>query len=289
MAKLIDSKSWQGTFVDTGKKVELPVPIDYQFLVGGACRDTLLGRLPNDYDFYFASEDIFKETIEELRALGFKCSESEVVGKKNFAKNWLRFWRKCRSRKIIYDLFLFHKLDDIESMLSGMDFTINVCYQRPHENINMLDVGFEDLKNKILEMNVSESPFGELLSRSIKFKRELEFKPGTKLITKLIEGFEKSFCNEGILNNPDKSIVSLSKNYVRVSHGEYGDSYIVKRRKLFNDLFDVIGKEYLPIAFLSSHNYLLTLAKRKYNQLQKQERGSWFKRLFRFLLKKGDN
>ena len=306
MTKSIDkSHLWKGTLVDTGKRVELPVPFSYEFLIGGACRDTLLGVPPNDYDFYFSRHDIFKEAAAELGMQGFKCNESEEVVKDNFVKTWLRFRQKHWLEKdLIYDLFLCHDFKDIETTLNTTaDFTINACYQCPGQSINITKEGFECLGEKVLVTNTSNRPFGDILYRALKFKQEYGFMVGTELATKLIENCETHLTKSYHPNGDFAQSMSereFGDEYIHYSAPDYGVIYVsVRRHRLFRDLLDVLGEEHLFMVLSSSHEYFVTLAKKRFDQLQKQKQkqeqkqednkhGKWFRRFFMPMIKNKD-
>ena len=157
-----------------------------RYIVGGYCRDKLLGLKPHDKDFV-----VVGATEEELKKHGYK----KVGGKFSFPvfldpdSNQVAMARREKKTGDGHTGFQFEFTPDVslEEDLKRRDFTVNTLVMDENENIvktSFTDQALEDLKTKTLRMmskkHFAEDPLRAL--RAIRFvsMRGFKFDPKTE-------------------------------------------------------------------------------------------------------------
>ena len=148
------------------------------FLVGGAVRDTLLGRESSDLDW------LVEDPRRQAEAAG------EQLGARPFQLDDERdHWRLISGKRTLDFIPL---RGDLERDLRSRDFTINALAANQHGEITDVTGGLGDLKRKVLRMT-SESALREdplRLLRDVRLRARLGFsiEPATRMAVR--EGAE---------------------------------------------------------------------------------------------------
>ncbi len=148
------------------------------YAVGGTCRDFLLGKVPNDFDFVTsATPDQEKAFLPEADYSFARFGSIKL--KKDGQEIDITTFRKEGEYKD------FRHPSSIQFVLSPKtdsrrrDFTINALYLDPQGNVLDFHGGMEDLKNKIIrfigdpETRIKEDPLRIL--RAERFAKRLGF------------------------------------------------------------------------------------------------------------------
>ena len=183
------------------------------YLVGGAVRDYLLGKLCNDKDYV-----VVGSTVEEMMVLGFQQvgKEFPVFLDKNGTEYALaRTERKTGDKHTDFE-FEFSSDITLEDDLVRRDFTVNAMAF--DEDGNLIDYfkGQEDLKNKVLRAVRPETFIQDPLRvlRGCRFASQLDFEiePSTMELFKQMvkDGMLEHLTPERVWKETSKA---LSKGY----------------------------------------------------------------------------
>jgi hypothetical protein len=222
-------------YVNTGKCLIIP----YQLMgdariVGGACRDTLIGSGVSDYDVLVEDEESFALNLEVL-----SDNDLEIDGMEEC--NWDKQYefKVCKLKKngLKYDLIYFSKKDG--DPVDRFDFTMNCCWCKADGLVMARKDALEDINNRLLRKNRGMS-FDRLLYRTARFTKRgwLPTKDLMNLIYKNIES---------AVEHP-KSLKGTK--YVNAQFDSYSDTLYFVKEDLYKDLFELLSDEELSIFLL---------------------------------------
>ena len=75
----------------SSKTVRVPM-VDYDYVFGGACRDTLIGEKPKDYDLAYINQSTYMRAIEKLISNRYTYKLTKVLEWHNGKKVLLHRW-----------------------------------------------------------------------------------------------------------------------------------------------------------------------------------------------------
>lgn len=213
------------------------------YLVGGAVRDFLLGKIPSDYDISTSAkpneiEEIFKNYIENLLGkefgtitIRYKSYRVEITSyriEKPYIKN-------RKPSRVIFT-------EDLHEDLARRDFTINAMALSSRGDIIDIFSSREDLKNKLIRsvgdprLRIREDALRIL--RAIRFSGQLNF----KIEENLYKEIEK---NRDLLNNISKERIASEFNKILLSDKPSISLNLMKDsgllEVLFPSLYNTVG------------------------------------------------
>ncbi len=223
-------------------QIQIPEPVEWiigklneagfeAYAVGGCVRDTLLGRIPGDWDITTSAlpeqvKSIFRRTIDTgiehgtvtvmIRHEGFEVTTYRVDGD----------YQDGRHPTSV--TFTPSLIED----LKRRDFTINAMAYRPGEGVVDCFDGLADLKNKIIRcVGDPEERFREdalRMMRAVRFSAQLGFtiEENTKNAIKKMAGNLRLISKERIQAELLKLITSPHPDYIRTAY-ETGITAIV--------------------------------------------------------------
>lgn len=191
------------------------------YAVGGAVRDLLLGKTPDDFDVTTSA------TPEQVKALflhtydtGIKHGTVTVlINKEHIEVTTFRADGEYKNSRKPESVTL---VNDVREDLARRDFTINaICY---NEKEGLLDLfgGRRDLKNKIIRaIGSPEKRFREdalRILRAVRFSSQLGFsiEENTKCAIKTCAHLVKNLSAERIISEIDKIIMSDSPEHLKM-------------------------------------------------------------------------
>lgn len=201
------------------------------YAVGGCVRDTLLGRVPGDWDITTSAlpeqvKQIFRRTIDTGIEHG---TVTVMMGKDGYEVTTYRVDGDYQDGRHPSSVTFTPSL--IED-LKRRDFTINAMAYRPGEGIVDCFDGMSDLENKIIRcVGDPEERFREdalRMLRAVRFSAQLGFsiEEKTKAAIKKLAGNLRLISQERIQVELIKLLTSPHPDYIRVAY-ETGITAIV--------------------------------------------------------------
>ena len=210
------------------------------YLVGGGCRDILMGKIPNDFDIeiYDISPTLFDEIMKKIDAKG--VGKSFFVYKyKNFDLSLPRTENKIGTGHRGFEVKI---TNDPKLASKRRDFTINsIMINIFDETILDFWGGVNDIKNKTIRL-IDKDKFKEdslRVLRAMQFSARLKFK---------IEKQTIEVCKN--IDLSDLSDDRIYKEFEKMFNSEflyYGFYYFIKMdidTKIFNKKF-----QFFPLGF----------------------------------------
>lgn len=248
-------------------RVNVPLLISYDLLVGGACRDRLLGEfsgkdvIPNDYDLFYCTIDKYSVMASQLTKSRFKITKTwskEHLGSFCVFQRWKG---KYKGRKLQFDVFYFKddSLASLKEKMKGFVFTCNCCFQTDDclTFMEMTDDCRESILQKTLDMNCREISLGSLRGRLLRF-----VKHGWNIDPSVVSFFVHRA--EALLDNYER-FEKTEKVYIRRISDGYGGHLTLDSKKIFRDLTRLLDCENKIVALLSRNDRILNTAKKHHN------------------------
>lgn len=215
-------------------EIKVPLKVEYiirtltehgfeAYAVGGCVRDSVLGRVPDDWDITTSAkpqevQKLFGHTIDTglqhgtvtvmLEKEGFEVTTYRVDGEYADGRH---------PDKVIFTASL-------EEDLKRRDFTINAMAYNPSEGMVDLFHGLDDLKNKVLRcVGDPLERFSEdalRIMRAVRFSAQLGFQieDGTKKALGILAPNLKKVSAERIQTELRKLLVSPHPDYLRIAY-----------------------------------------------------------------------
>lgn len=193
------------------------------YAVGGAVRDSLLGKTPYDFDITTSAEpDDVKKLFEKTINTGIKHGTVTVlVENEPIEVTTFRSDGKYLNNRKPESVTL---VKDIKEDLARRDFTINALCYNEKEGLVDLFGGKEDLKNKVIRtVGNPVKRFTEdslRILRAIRFSAQLGFsiEENTKKAIKECAHLVKNLSCERIISELDKIIMSDSPEHIKMMY-----------------------------------------------------------------------
>ncbi|MBQ9765885.1 MAG: CCA tRNA nucleotidyltransferase [Lachnospiraceae bacterium] len=190
------------------------------YAVGGCVRDSILGRVPGDWDITTSASPmevkaIFKRTIDTGIQHG---TVTVMLDKEGFEVTTYRIdgeYEDSRHPKEVK--FTKNLVED----LKRRDFTINAMAYNPVTGLVDEFEGEEDLEEKIIRcVGVAEERFGEdalRILRAVRFSAQLGFdiEESTRLAATKLASTLKNISRERILTELTKLLISDNPDYIK--------------------------------------------------------------------------
>ena len=226
------------------------------FIVGGCVRDSLLNKIPQDYDITTNAlpkkiEEIFDKTIPT----GIKHGTVTVlINKEPYEVTTYRtdgeYLNNRKPKEVKF-------VSNIEEDLSRRDFTINAMAYSPYLGFKDCFNGKEDLKNKIIRcVGDPDKRFSEdalRMLRAIRFSCQLDFKiekltaesikRNFRLIKNIsMERIQSEFTKIILSKNPDKGLMLLREHgFSDFLVSEFKNLKLINCYDLYDDVHDTYG------------------------------------------------
>jgi hypothetical protein len=239
--------------------------IDYQFVFGGAVRDSLMERNYQDIDLFFTDRTKYINTVGRLCEEGYLIVE---LCKRKWSKDFIclfgRYEKENPTRELgreagkeSVDVMLFDCTEEelIADFKLSFDFGVNLCYMKDGE-VYASDRCISEIENGgVLELVSDKISIGNCIVRAEKF-RSRGFKVGSSVIGYIIKEIEL------MENSPEDYERS---RYIRV-HGGYGTHYSIEGKRLYRDFFKLIDEDTLILAMMSDSEKILDYSKNNHNK-----------------------
>ena len=193
------------------------------YAVGGCVRDTLLGRMPNDWDITTSAtpwqvKDLFRRTVDTGLAHG---TVTVLVDKEGFEVTTYRLDGEYEDGRHPKEVTFTASL---EEDLKRRDFTINAMAYNPKKELVDLFDGKRDLENKVIRCvgNPLERFTEDALRimRAVRFSAQLgfELEPGTRKALSVLAPNLKHVSAERIQVELVKLLISPHPDYLRIAY-----------------------------------------------------------------------
>jgi len=245
--------------------VNVPHGIRYDLIVGGACRDAIIGVKPRDYDLWYCTERGFYQAIEHLNRLGAKS-----IGATSRAgypsKQGIWFGKQCAHSvwikgRDVFDMMYFPEMeqDELKTLCAdNMCFGVNACFQEYGGSIYSKARPCE-YESRELEPNASTMSTVSILRRSYRlFKRG--WKPGAGLTGLLFKRLDE------ICKNVDRFLYSEERAIICTGNGYSGTLDHVDFSLVWQVFLKHIPDDHMLIGFLSSSDDIIRVLAKENNR-----------------------
>ena len=193
------------------------------YVVGGCVRDSILGRIPEDWDIATSAEPLtIKSTFIKTIDTGLKHGTiTVVIDHQNFEVTTFRKDGIYSDNRRPDDVTFTTSL---ESDLSRRDFTVNAIAYHPHEGFIDPFFGAQDIKAKILRtvgnptLRFQEDALRML--RAIRFSAQLDFSIDTATLQSIKENatFIRNISQERVRMELTKILISSHPAHFQLLH-----------------------------------------------------------------------
>lgn len=255
-------------------RVQLPIEIPYDFIIGGACRDRIGGisfEHTKDFDLVYVGKHNYIKVLTTLMNKGFVNQKSLAYNDYGIDVIFSR-WKKKRMKQY-FDLF-FLDCDKKGAMkfINSFPLTCSTCYQKEGGFIMATDKALKDIREQKIEVNNKSVPLSILFERVNKLSKN-----GWTVGSTVVDVFLKKM--ELIMKNAEK-FRNEEYRYIKVRSSAYFTAYKV-RSKLIKDFISLLNEDNRVLAFLARNNKILKAVQKQYN------RDMWWKKMLN-KIKKGD-
>jgi len=227
---------------------------DYQLVVGGAIRDSIMENPYSDIDLVFTDKSKYINTVGELCARGYTIDK---LCKRNWYEGYDCLFGKYESPAgTIIDVMFFNCSEEevFDLFKRTFDFNVNLCYMK-EDKIFATEHCMRDIEINTLEMVTNKMSIGNCIVRALKFQ-EKGFKIGGSVVSYAIERIE-------IMERSPREV--RHSRYIKVCNG-YWTEYEIHEKKLYGDFFKLLSDETVILAMMSNSDKILNCSKVKHNK-----------------------